>query len=568
MRPTLLSEMQPLYSRRHNSLNTGSVAQVQGNTRAYQTGVATIPKETPVIAISPSMGNSSHSSLYDELIRYHSEHNDSSYFDLLNVEVEDSRALEVEPGISYHRLDTNDNQASPLVHERQSSDGSDSRMSQSSTGACSFASTSTSEHYAEYSHHQLLGPCSSRSLMSRRRSTLKRRPPICRQLFRRDSNGDDTERSTDEMEADPKYFFPSIGHARSAPAALLGAEEDQQLNSVKNAIRMEGAKWGTTLRSNHSAPMYSEVLLPSELTDPHEPVCMIPAPSVKSTEVRHQHRLKPEGVPHSPNTQIPSRQLERQSFDGACLDPFINSRTGSRSLVQPDEHAPGKASATHSWSAPQPTDAHAPLTLKSTPVSGLLDVLSPGKADTTAEASVDQYEAELALAIKLSLESASQAMQMVNEEEGSPMAGNEMTTGMDEPKSSEMCRGIPSPLPPPLFQLSSVPSFSIFGANDREFVKSQHHALRRFENEPGGHPTTVTFSSSATTATTTAADDSMSQGVARSSAIVQQGTRETRQAVDQGISQMVKCQNCHRTLQVAITYKLVYCPVCRTVSPC
>jgi hypothetical protein len=565
MRPTLLSEMHPLYSRSQNCLNTGSVAQVEGNTRVYQTGVPTTPKETPVIAISPSMGNSSHSSLYDELIRYHSEHNDSSYFDLLNVEEEDSRALEIEPAISYHRLDTNDDQASPLVHERQSSDGSDSRMSQSSTGACSFASASASEHHAEYSpQNQFLGPCSSRSSTSRRRSTLKRRPPISRQLFRRDSNGDDTERSTDEIDAAPNCFFPTIGHARSAPAALPGAEEDRQLNSIKNAIRMEEA---TVLRSNQSVPMYSEVLLPSELLDRHEPVWMIPASSIKSTELRHQQPSKPKVVPHSPKTQIPSCQLEHLSIDGAFLNPYDHSRTDRRSLLTPDGPA-GKASATHSWPASLPTDVNVPVTMKSTPVSRLLDELSSGKAYSTAEASVDQYEAELALAIQLSLRSASQVMHVVHDEESSPMAGNEMTKGMDDQKSNEMCRNIPSPLPPPLSQLSSVPSFSIFGANDREFVKSQHHALRGFENEPRGHQTTVTFSSSATTATTAAVDDGMPQGVARSSTIVQQGARETRQAVDQGISQMVKCQNCHRTLQVAITYKLVYCPVCRTVSPC
>ena len=52
-----------------------------------------------------------------------------------------------------------------------------------------------------------------------------------------------------------------------------------------------------------------------------------------------------------------------------------------------------------------------------------------------------------------------------------------------------------------------------------------------------------------------------------SSALFQRGHVETRNAMDQGMSHVVQCRGCRSRLHAPMSYSLVFCPNCHTVSP-
>ncbi len=96
--------------------------------------------------------------------------------------------------------------------------------------------------------------------------------------------------------------------------------------------------------------------------------------------------------------------------------------------------------------------------------------------------------------------------------------------------------------------------------SDQEFLASQFRAMEECQRN-----NTSTSSSSTTNATATSSRKQKTQR--RRSQLETRGATETRQAISNGDSHVVKCNGCNRRLQAPLHYSLVFCPKCQTVSP-
>lgn len=78
---------------------------------------------------------------------------------------------------------------------------------------------------------------------------------------------------------------------------------------------------------------------------------------------------------------------------------------------------------------------------------------------------------------------------------------------------------------------------------------------------------TSTSSSTTTTATSSQLSSGGRRQTRRRSQLETRGASETRQAISNGNSHVVKCKGCSGRLQAPVYYSLVFCPQCQTVSP-
>ena len=98
---------------------------------------------------------------------------------------------------------------------------------------------------------------------------------------------------------------------------------------------------------------------------------------------------------------------------------------------------------------------------------------------------------------------------------------------------------------------------------DQEFLMSQFRAMEECQRN---HPRTNN-SSRDTTTNATSTSSRKKQTQRRRSQLETRGATETRQAISNGDSHVVKCNGCNRRLQAPLHYSLVFCPKCQTVSP-
>ena len=60
---------------------------------------------------------------------------------------------------------------------------------------------------------------------------------------------------------------------------------------------------------------------------------------------------------------------------------------------------------------------------------------------------------------------------------------------------------------------------------------------------------------------------SRKDSIGRRQELLERGTEETKDAIHSGQSQIVKCRGCGGRLQAPLSYSLVFCPKCQTISP-
>ena len=117
---------------------------------------------------------------------------------------------------------------------------------------------------------------------------------------------------------------------------------------------------------------------------------------------------------------------------------------------------------------------------------------------------------------------------------------------------------------------------SSFTENDNEFLISQLRAMEecrrnnRTKTSRSNQSHTVTDSSSCQDHSGSASSSSSSGGRGqrrRRSMLETRGATETRQAISNGNSHVVKCKGCQGRLKAPLHYSLVFCPKCQTVSP-
>jgi len=108
--------------------------------------------------------------------------------------------------------------------------------------------------------------------------------------------------------------------------------------------------------------------------------------------------------------------------------------------------------------------------------------------------------------------------------------------------------------------------------DDSEFMISQFKAMQEYQrnNKTYCSPTKPTsdeniFRSSNDIATIST--PSPRQQRRRRTRLETRGALETRQAISNGSSHVVKCKGCNGRLQAPLSYSLVFCPKCQTVSP-
>lgn len=87
------------------------------------------------------------------------------------------------------------------------------------------------------------------------------------------------------------------------------------------------------------------------------------------------------------------------------------------------------------------------------------------------------------------------------------------------------------------------------------------------ENHFSSSRDTSTSSSSTTTTSSSHLSSGGRRQTRRRSLLETRGASETRQAISNGNSHVVKCKGCSGRLQTPVHYSLVFCPKCKTVSP-
>jgi hypothetical protein len=90
----------------------------------------------------------------------------------------------------------------------------------------------------------------------------------------------------------------------------------------------------------------------------------------------------------------------------------------------------------------------------------------------------------------------------------------------------------------------------------RDFLISQQKAMEEYERNRAA----AASSSSANRNERQAYDGQRHR-------LLERGTQETQEAIASGRAHIVKCRNCGAKLQAPVSYSLVYCPRCQTVSP-
>jgi hypothetical protein len=99
------------------------------------------------------------------------------------------------------------------------------------------------------------------------------------------------------------------------------------------------------------------------------------------------------------------------------------------------------------------------------------------------------------------------------------------------------------------------------GADD--FLMSQQEAMEEFS--PRNNNNSHTNSHDGTRAQMPGV--SRNDSFRRRRELLNRGTQETKNAITTGQSQIVKCRGCNGRLQAPLSYSLVFCPKCQTISP-
>ena len=163
----------------------------------------------------------------------------------------------------------------------------------------------------------------------------------------------------------------------------------------------------------------------------------------------------------------------------------------------------------------------------------------------------DQDDEDLQMAIYLSRVESSAASSLNSEETRSASPSTKGSRSVPDGEGKNEGRSDPS-------QVSNNP-INI----DQEFLMSQFRAMEECQRN---HPR-ANHSSRDTTTNATSTSSRKKQTQRRRSQLETRGATETRQAISNGDSHVVKCNGCSRRLQAPLHYSLVFCPKCQTVSP-
>ncbi|KAL3919162.1 MAG: hypothetical protein SGILL_003891 [Bacillariaceae sp.] len=105
--------------------------------------------------------------------------------------------------------------------------------------------------------------------------------------------------------------------------------------------------------------------------------------------------------------------------------------------------------------------------------------------------------------------------------------------------------------------MNAAPSASS-GSDPGDFLTSQQRAMEEYQQSRG--PTTTGQSRGRTKEPPPPASEEAEE-------LLLKGAMETQQAISSGRAHIVKCKKCGARLQAPVSYSLVYCPQCQTVSP-
>jgi hypothetical protein len=123
--------------------------------------------------------------------------------------------------------------------------------------------------------------------------------------------------------------------------------------------------------------------------------------------------------------------------------------------------------------------------------------------------------------------------------------------------------------PPPIQVLNKAhPTTSSAG----DFLFSQQKAMEEWSLSPNTNTNTNTKTTTNTTPSPRqmgARQNSLSSidSSERRRELLERGTQETQQAISSGQARIVTCRGCGGRLQAPVSYSLVFCPKCQTISP-
>jgi hypothetical protein len=101
-------------------------------------------------------------------------------------------------------------------------------------------------------------------------------------------------------------------------------------------------------------------------------------------------------------------------------------------------------------------------------------------------------------------------------------------------------------------------------AQTRDFLLSQQKAMEEWS---GNQDLVATTRGGGAPGPERQSSVSSIDSVGRRKELLERGTQETQQAISSGQSRIVTCRGCAGRLQAPVSYSLVFCPKCQTISP-